>query len=199
MMVSELPLQAAAYAIAHMNEDHGHDLLDIARHVTGYQWAESAMMTVLDSCGFDLLISGSGQNELKRIEFPAPVTDAKALRAVLVVMSQQANPELMENKMNESTELNSLARAEVNTIKASRYMKALCNHFDRKAKANYDDAKGKIEFSFGFCNLEAAADRLFITVSAQDGEQLERTKQVIGSHLVRFGEKDELHVDWLPA
>ena len=99
--------------------------------------------------------------------------------------------------MNKSQEKSYLAKAEVTTLKASRYMKALCNHFDRKAKASYDDVDGQIEFSFGNCNLKAADDLLFVTATAHNSDQLERTKQVVASHLVKFGQKDELHVEWV--
>lgn len=99
--------------------------------------------------------------------------------------------------MKELQALNLLARAEVSTGKARRYMKALCNHFDRKAKASYNDVNGQIEFSFGNCTLQAADNRLFITASAENSKQLERTQQVIASHLVKFGQKDELHVNWV--
>ena len=50
-------------------------------------------------------------------------------------------------------------RATVPTGKASRYLKALCNHFDRKVSATYDDALGKVEFGFAYCEMRASEGR----------------------------------------
>jgi hypothetical protein len=48
----------------------------------------------------------------------------------------------------------------IETSKAERFMKALCNHFVRKNPARYEGDKGYIEFGDGKCE---------ITASFQDG------------------------------
>lgn len=88
------------------------------------------------------------------------------------------------------------AQARVATPKASRYLKALCNHFDRKVEAHYDDESGHIHFPFGDCELRAEAEELLISVSAADETMLARLKDVVADHLVRFGNKEELVVNW---
>ena len=49
----------------------------------------------------------------------------------------------------------------------------------------------------GRCKLDASpGDRLVMTASAPDEEGLEGVMRVIGSHLERFGRRDELSVTW---
>jgi hypothetical protein len=99
----------------------------------------------------------------------------------------------------EETQMAYKAAAHVETAKASRYLKALCNHFARKVTACYDDVNGRVQFPFGDCELHATADALHITVTAVDETMLARTKDVVADHLVRFGEKEELAVNWVDA
>lgn len=89
------------------------------------------------------------------------------------------------------------AVSHVKTEKASRYLKALCNHFDRKVQATYDDNHGDVQFGFGTCQMDAADDVLTLNIQADDAEQLERVKQVVGGHLVRFAPNESLEVDWV--
>lgn len=91
------------------------------------------------------------------------------------------------------------ATAHVRTAKASRYLKALCNHFARKVEARYDDDYGRVQFPFGDCELQATADALHMTVTAVDETMFVTAKAVVADHLVRFGEKDELTVNWVDA
>ena len=60
------------------------------------------------------------------------------------------------------------------------------------------DALG-VEIS-GVCTLDARAPaQLGLTATADDAESLERLTHVIGSHLERFGVRDELAVSWTAA
>lgn len=89
------------------------------------------------------------------------------------------------------------ATARVETAKASRYLKALCNHFNRKVSAAYTDDHGQVRFPFGECTMQVAGGYLELRVSAESEEMLARTRHVVGDHLVRFGSKEELVVDWV--
>jgi hypothetical protein len=49
----------------------------------------------------------------------------------------------------------------------------------------------------GLCRLDATAhDSLHLKLSAEDADQLARLEQVVGSHLERFGRRDELAVSF---
>jgi uncharacterized protein len=52
-------------------------------------------------------------------------------------------------------------------------------------------------FAMGRCELDAThAGVLRMRAQAADAESLARTEQVVGSHLERFGRRDELSVSW---
>jgi len=86
--------------------------------------------------------------------------------------------------------------AEVATDKPVAYMRQLCKHFGHKVDASFDDDSGYIQFDFGRCELHASDATLRLEVSAADAESHERMERVIGSHLERFGRRDELSVAW---
>lgn len=97
------------------------------------------------------------------------------------------------------TDIHWIATAHVATPKASRYLKALCNHFDRKVNARYDDTSGQVQFPFGECTLQVVDDALHLQVIAESETMLTRVKHVVADHLVRFAAKEELIVDWVDA
>ena len=189
MITEVLPKDVINGAITHMNEDHQHNLLDYAQRYGKCNWAQSAEMTALDGGGFDLMIVGEGREEIKRIPFPKPVSSGAELRETLVQMAMEAS--------GSGSSIATAASAVVATQKGSRYMKALCNHFDRKAEATYSDTTGHVKFAFGEADFEVNDSAIHIEVRAESGEMLERTKYVVGDHLVRFGQKDELEVEWV--
>ena len=110
------------------------------------------------------------------------------LRLAFVKLADQADP---------ADGVQRVATAQVKTPKAARYLKALCNHFDRKAEARYDDNNGHIQFSFGECSLHAVEDALLLQVIAESDTRFDRVKHVVADHLVRFGVMEELVVDWV--
>ena len=89
------------------------------------------------------------------------------------------------------------SHADVATEKPAPYMKQLCKHFGHKVDVTFDDEQGTIQLPMGRCELDASQPGvLSLRVEAQDAASLERTQQVIGSHLERFGRRDELSVSW---
>lgn len=89
------------------------------------------------------------------------------------------------------------SRATVATEKPVPYMRQLCKHFGHKVDTSFDDDSGYIQFEFGRCELRAADGELQLTVSAAGDEDRVRMQHVIGSHLERFGKRDELSVTWV--
>ncbi|PJF29924.1 MAG: DUF2218 domain-containing protein [Phototrophicales bacterium] len=89
------------------------------------------------------------------------------------------------------------AQAVVRTSKASRYLKALCNHFDRKVTATYDDNRGWVQFGFGECRMDADDTQLVFGIRAEDDEHFARVMYVVKDHLERFSGDEGLQVDWV--
>jgi catechol 2,3-dioxygenase len=96
-----------------------------------------------------------------------------------------------------ATELRS--RADVVTDRPSPYLKQLCKHFRHKLDVTFDDRTGTIPFAFGRCELRAGDGVLHLEAIAATPEELERVENVAGSHLVRFGRRHELTVEWSPS
>lgn len=88
------------------------------------------------------------------------------------------------------------AYTQVETTKASRYLKALCNHFNRKVTAEYNDNHGTVQFGFGYCEMDADDNTLSIRIQADNDESFSRVKDVIASHLERFA-NNEFHLEWV--
>jgi hypothetical protein len=87
------------------------------------------------------------------------------------------------------------SEATVATTRPAPYMKQLCKHFGHKVEATFDDERGAIHMPMGLCELDATApDALLLQLSAEDADSLARLEQVVGSHLERFGRRDELAV-----
>jgi hypothetical protein len=86
--------------------------------------------------------------------------------------------------------------ATIETTKAERLMKALCNHFARKIQAGYEGDKGYVQFQDGRCELVATDNSLTLQVEADHAEQLSRLKQVVTDHLLRFAPGEDLQVNW---
>jgi len=90
------------------------------------------------------------------------------------------------------------ARADVLTEAPARYAKQLVAHLGRRltwtteggtSTARIGEATGVVLVGEGVLTLLA---------QAPDEESLERVKHVLGSHLERFGQRNELTVTWEP-
>ncbi|MDV7141566.1 DUF2218 domain-containing protein [Tropicimonas sp. TH_r6] len=89
--------------------------------------------------------------------------------------------------------------AQFETERAQRHMSALCHHFGRKVPVHLGESTGRIELPFGECILSADAARLWLEVTAETAEELERAVKVISDHLERFAFREAPELDWHPA
>jgi hypothetical protein len=86
--------------------------------------------------------------------------------------------------------------ADIQTDKAERLMKALCNHFARKITAKYEGDKGYIEFGDGKCEITSTPETLTLQVEAGNAESLARVERVVVDHLLRFTPEETFQIDW---
>jgi len=90
------------------------------------------------------------------------------------------------------------AQTQVTTERAGRYLKALCNHFNRKVTAEYDGDRGNVQFSFATCQMNVEGDSLVIRVQAEKADDFARVKYVVADHLERFAANYEaFQVHWV--
>lgn len=75
-------------------------------------------------------------------------------------------------------------------------MKALVNHFGRKAKAAYEGDSGFIEFAFGRCDIQTHAKTLSFTLDSPGHEEVDRLKMVVDKHLARFSQNEIVGLEW---
>ncbi|MGK4583230.1 DUF2218 domain-containing protein [Kitasatospora sp. HPMI-4] len=91
----------------------------------------------------------------------------------------------------------SRSEARVATDRPARYGKQLAAHMGRKIEAEWSEetGRGRLVFPAGTATLVAEPDALLLTVEGA-AESLPGLEDVVGRHLVRFGTRDELVVEW---
>jgi hypothetical protein len=101
--------------------------------------------------------------------------------------------------------------ARVATERPTVYLKQLCEHFaderrrhsTQEFEVTFDDREGFVDFAplvSGICRLDAREeDVLVLEASGTDQAALERVERIVAKHVVRFGGRDGLAVEWLPA
>ncbi|WP_316529177.1 DUF2218 domain-containing protein [Kitasatospora brasiliensis] len=89
------------------------------------------------------------------------------------------------------------SEARVATDRSGRYAKQLAAHMGRKIEAVYSEetGRGTLVFGAGTATLEARPDALLLAVEGER-ENLPGLEDVVGRHLVRFGAREELVVEW---
>lgn len=79
---------------------------------------------------------------------------------------------------------------------APRYLPMLCRHFSRKVPARHTETHGTVDFQPGECLMKVEGSHLLITCKGRDEKEIERIKHIVGSHLTRFGKKENLILEW---
>lgn len=92
-----------------------------------------------------------------------------------------------------------VSQAVVATNRPARYGKQLASHLGRRARAEWDERAERGTVAFGDSGdhavLTCRPGELVMALSAAP-EAVERLEDVLGRHLVRFGTRDELVVQW---
>lgn len=87
--------------------------------------------------------------------------------------------------------------AKVVTLSGSKYLQQLCKHWSHKFAVEFDSQQGRIPFPEDqLITLQAEADHLLVTITAENAEDLPRLETVLANHLVRFAFREELVFDW---
>ena len=88
------------------------------------------------------------------------------------------------------------SHASVPTDAAARYAKQLASHLGRRSEIREEADGIRIVLAVGDCLLRSHEGSLELSATAPGPEELERVEQVVGSHLERFGQRNELQVVW---
>ena len=84
----------------------------------------------------------------------------------------------------------------VSTQLASKYLQQLCKHFSHKVTVDFNSEVARVDFPFGLCFMVADSDRLAFYMQSAKPEGLMRAKAVVDDHLMRFGFREELVIEW---
>ena len=89
------------------------------------------------------------------------------------------------------------ASATVATATPERYAKQLASHLGRRCEIREETDGIRIVLAdTGDCLLTSRDGALDLSATAHGPEELDRVMHVVGSHLERFGQRNELQVSW---
>ena len=89
--------------------------------------------------------------------------------------------------------------ARVATATPDRYAKQLASHLGHRVPVSEGpDGSTVLTFGAGTGTLRSAEGALVMVAEATDAAGLAEVEDVLGRHLVRFGERQELAVTWEP-
>jgi hypothetical protein len=88
------------------------------------------------------------------------------------------------------------ARADVPTEAPARYAKQLVAHLGRKVEFTTDGDTSTAAFGEGIGSVVVGDGVLTLIARAPHTEALARVQDVLGRHLERFGQRNELTVTW---
>ena len=87
-------------------------------------------------------------------------------------------------------------RADVRTDMPERYAKQLVSHLGRRTEWTTDGPTSTAEIAGGTGVVEVGDGVLTLRATAADAETVDRVQDVLGRHLERFGQRNELVVVW---
>ena len=92
--------------------------------------------------------------------------------------------------------------ATVATERAPRYGKQLVSHLSRKAVGAWDEATeaGSLVMGDGAARVSLTSSPSALIIELRSDDAVVATyEDVVGRHLVHFGDRDELRVEWVRA
>ena len=88
------PDKFAAGIVAHINEDHRREMLELAHGLAGATWAAEAELAGIDKGGLNLLLRNGGREEPLRVAFAAPSDKTTDFRPAVAGLIQRARQHL---------------------------------------------------------------------------------------------------------
>ena len=89
-----------------------------------------------------------------------------------------------------------IGRADVTTSTPARYAKQLVAHLGRKLEFTTDGAISTAAIGAATAQIVVGTGVLTLIATGTDEEAVARAEHVLGSHLERFGQRNELTVTW---
>jgi putative heme iron utilization protein len=93
----QLPQQFVDGIVAHINDDHIQDMLDIAHGLAGCAWAQAATLVHIDTRGIILQARADERSEHARVEFDTVITAPPQFRRAMIELCRRARIALMQD------------------------------------------------------------------------------------------------------
>ncbi len=88
------------------------------------------------------------------------------------------------------------AKLQLKAVKSHAYFDSLCKHFGRKVEVAREEDAATVAFPMGDCYMSVVGETMLFTVKAETEEGLEKAKNVIESHALRYGELKNSEAIW---
>ncbi|MDQ4114919.1 MAG: DUF2218 domain-containing protein [Actinomycetota bacterium] len=88
------------------------------------------------------------------------------------------------------------AEGTMQTDAGPRYAKQLASHLGRRSTIEETDTGIVVVLTVGRCEVDITPDALELTATAESDEDLATVKKVVGGHLARFAQRNEITVVW---
>ncbi|MCG8347137.1 MAG: class I SAM-dependent methyltransferase [Chloroflexales bacterium] len=117
-MTIAFPEKFVAGVVAHINEDHRREMLDLAHGLAGQNWASEASLLHADKHGLDLLLHAADREERLRVTFDEPLERPNQFRPALIALIQRARQALPDSAATSSRRSIELSDALYNYLHA---------------------------------------------------------------------------------
>lgn len=90
-----------------------------------------------------------------------------------------------------------VVQGKVPTASGGKYVRQLCKHWSHKLAVDLDGDTGTVTFPGAVVRMEGTADAIELSISGEDGGEVERLKEVVERHLDRFAFREApLAYEW---
>jgi 3-hydroxyisobutyrate dehydrogenase-like beta-hydroxyacid dehydrogenase len=155
----------------------------------------SAELAGFDERTIDRLVEGTHTHARRRADEMAAATEQLDELGVPSRIAAAARDLLVELRDGAAAE-GLVAVAEVATEAPERYAKQLVSHLGRRLTWVTDGPTSRAVIGTGTGTVVVGTGVLTLRAEAPDAENLARIQHVLGSHLERFGQRNELTVTW---
>ena len=156
-----------------------------------------AELASFDTSTIDRLIDGTHKHAKRRADEMAAATDLLTELGVPARIAPAAR-DLLIDLRDAAPEFGHAAVAEILTDAPARYAKQLVSHLRRTSWHTEGDTS-TADLAGGIATVTVGTGVLTLRAKAGDMDTLQRIQQVLGSHLERFGQRNDLTVVWHTA
>lgn len=89
------------------------------------------------------------------------------------------------------------SQSQFTTETPEKYLVQMCKHFAHKVETSYSNTEGKVDFPCGKAEFLVDENNLIFKVSAENSVNLNKSKSIIESHIIRFAFREKLErLEW---